>query len=528
MEVDPIGEIDNVEKIVEKSGNNVNSPEVKQAMDQLRQSLTDSVKGIPEVKLPTVTVENGKVQFMGADGQEIKFDGNSYGDFMSDQAQKVAGGTDANQVAEEATKTITKSLFGIESDALNDAYQPRVAIDLSIRSSVIETEAMSEANINTAENTFSKDTLNLLSSPDPEAQAKGAQQAAQEFADKMSKTTVDLDKRMQELNGNVKELQQRIDKMVEDAKTPAEKEATKSWGDTFKDFLKYGTVIGVAGYFGYSYLHNLQIENSGCFVTVYDATSSAKVSYGKVSDLTCGNYVSSSQDSVPDSDQVITSANCVKNADGSYPQAPGCPNNCFTDFSAGITALCACSMDPKGGSDKVCTKYCDNAFMKSTNPKYRYDFKCAKPSLTEAAGQAIDNLGKLLADEASALWDSVKIYVYVLLGIIVLVFVIFLGIKIWELFQTSKQNVETSQQLSKIDISEKDQKSKLNVEAYKQKQQLGGGESLEMAEIPKQSPTSSSSATSLTDTSSPAVAEVVNKFGYNRINKRVSKRWYPM
>ena len=51
-----------------------------------------------------------------------------------------------------------------------------------------------------------------------------------------------------------------------------------------------GIGIGLAGYFTWSFIHQHQLDLTGCFVTVYDSIGNGTGQSGKVKQLTCGDY----------------------------------------------------------------------------------------------------------------------------------------------------------------------------------------------------------------------------------------------
>lgn len=418
-----------LEEIASRGGNYSNSlSELRNSLDNLREESKNEYKpNQPDVK-------NGKIIYLDSQNKPVRFgEFENLTDYIDKQVNELEEKTNPNDrqsVIDETSKEYAKGVLGIDSTTVAEAVKPSIEIRLTseIQTRVLEGNERAEAN---AEKVFNKETIAELSDPSknsvgsdgsiPQPAQDASNQLINDLAKERGESVEDLNKKISELQKNIKEGNEnfkKMEKIVEDmqnkSSSPVERDSIQKAWDILKMIALAGGV-GFGGYFVWSVIRQHQLDLSGCFLTVYDATTGSITSQGKVKQLTCGDYKKNAYGS----DMVFTKENCIKNTDGTYPIPSGC-KGCEVEID-GDTCMTCPKKDGDSG-DILCSQYCSETYLQSKNPSSIYKFNCAKWSFTGAVGDMGNQVGKLVGNLLDSLFTFIdkllKWGPYILLGIL--------------------------------------------------------------------------------------------------------------
>jgi len=173
------------------------------------------------------------------------------------------------------------------------------------------------------------------------------------------------------------------------------------------------SVLGLAGFFAYEVLHDLQEKGTGCFVTVTDSKGNSSTC--KYSAFTCDSSDASSGTLCKDTSNYKCSTTAV------YSNGMKCNNGT-------PNGVCTSSSDPN--KSNACSGYCNDSYMVTTIGDKKYHYQCLTCDTSCAIGSMANIIKNLVEEPIKAGWDFLKgplmIALYVFLGILGLALLYFI------------------------------------------------------------------------------------------------------
>lgn len=404
---------------------------------------------------PEVDPLTGKLKYYDSAGKQVKFGGkDTISEYIKDRSvefEKEKEQSKKEDIIEKTTEEISKKTFGLDKpiEAITDAMKGNVEARIKVDVEIQHIKSSNERNTRIAQEKLGTEIIKGLVDPktNPEAAKQAGKRLVEDISKNIKMSEERINKSIKDLSDayekNNKELIDKYEKKVQELIDKTESPRDKSTLEKLKDNLPLLAALGISAYFAISFLKEHQKDLTGCFVVASDPKTKSKINSGKILNLTCGEYKKRPYGYTT----YITKDNCIKNADDTYPKPNGCNGTCYTDIEGDSCVSCP-DTDTKEGDDIICSKYCNNAYIKSTDPSIIYDFTCSTCSFTEAIGdifsKAADMFGDIFHEAVNTILTLLKWTPFIILGIIV-IYVIFLLVKKL-FFGDSKENiiVETS------------------------------------------------------------------------------------
>lgn len=379
----------------------------------------------------TMNIRDGKF-IMEKAGTEIKFGEpgkeKSYGEYIKERYkanESVVREGKSPEVVEKSVRDqarltateMAKSMYGENpNQRIVDSFSDRIELDMNVEIKVFELRNPRSGLVELSPNVIAEatnPTRNRSGGIDNGKPPEPAKAAADEVL-----TANDKIESLKKKNPEPKELEKAADKVfdekLKEAKTPEEKAKVEEERSSWKEKLKWGLGIGLAGFFTYEALSAHAASRSGCFVIITDQLTGTTTTC-KLPILTCDNEAATAGTTCSFS---LDNGWCLPPSTGGTSLSPDGCSACTDGFSQ------ACSNSCK---DSVCSKYCNSTYMvKSANGK-NYDYICVdcdiKCALNDTANKVTDILGKV-ADTFGSVWDLLnnifKYGMYFIIGFIVL------------------------------------------------------------------------------------------------------------
>jgi hypothetical protein len=356
--------------------------EMNKYSDDLKKSTGNP--GVLELKLE-FNSDSKVLELKDVNGNEIKLDGKSYGDFLKDPE------SDFEKGAKDLVKA--QGLTGNAADGIADDYRRGWEESPKIADAQLETELKNMQDEIQKNDPGLKEKLN-----DPNATPDDINKAIDD-----SKTVKDLQSKIDEISKDNEKMQK--------ANEELEKKLGKAPdGKTWMDILK----LGLAGFLGYNLLKARAYAMEGCWVSY---SSQSSVSRCKIPTLTCDTN--------------------AQNAG----QSNFCPSGFPTDCLKGKTCDSTCA-DKKG-----CASSCSCDFRVCQSGQNTYLYKCVKDvsvfdafsdlvnTISNVVNNAVDTGSDLINNLLKILKQSGKYIILFIIGFVIL----FLLFKLFSLLRGHKK-----------------------------------------------------------------------------------------
>ncbi len=223
----------------------------------------------------------------------------------------------------------------------------------------------------------------------------------------------DLESKCKDLNDKIKDLNEKMKDMSDTDK--------KSLTDKIKEKMitlgKLLAIIGV-GYLTYDFLKQHALDMSGCIEYTQDLNN--KTNKCKSVPLTCNSDASSTDTYNTDCDVPKPVCNYIdskcNNAYACKLQSTDPDGNCIQ-----------CTVTMNGG---MCSQFCNNAYLKTTDSGTKISYTCINASITDAISDifnGVTNLANQLAKDGTSvlsnIWKYAKYIVLIILAIVAVWFI---------------------------------------------------------------------------------------------------------